>query len=86
MCPPTHTVPPHVRFPGITGRTSIKTEEVDPEDFDSVLRVNLRGIFLMCREVLPIMRRHGYGRILNIASIAGKDGNAGMPACSNLQC
>lgn len=71
-----------VQAAGITGRTNIKTEEVEPADFDSVLRVNLRGIFLMCREVLPVMRRQGYGRILNIASIAGKEGNAGMLAYS----
>eukprot|EP00320_Phaeocystis_rex_P000564 CAMPEP_0119067098 /NCGR_PEP_ID=MMETSP1178-20130426/9444_1 /TAXON_ID=33656 /ORGANISM="unid sp, Strain CCMP2000" /LENGTH=311 /DNA_ID=CAMNT_0007048735 /DNA_START=84 /DNA_END=1016 /DNA_ORIENTATION=- len=71
-----------VQAAGIVGRTNITTEEVEPSDFDSVVRVNLRGIFLMCREVLPLMRRQGYGRILNVASIAGKEGNAGMLAYS----
>jgi NAD(P)-dependent dehydrogenase (short-subunit alcohol dehydrogenase family) len=71
-----------VQAAGITGTTNITTEKVDPLDFSRVLRVNLLGIFLMCRAVLPIMRRQGYGRILNIASIAGKDGNAGMLAYS----
>ena len=70
------------RTAGITGTTNITTEKVDPTDFDRVLRVNLRGIFIMCHEVLPIMRLQGYGRILNVASIAGKDGNAGMLAYS----
>jgi 3-oxoacyl-[acyl-carrier protein] reductase len=38
----------------------------------------VHGIFLCCREVLPHMLKANYGRIVNIASIAGKDGNAGM--------
>ena len=65
---------------GITGRTGIPTAEVDPDDFERVLSINLYGIFLMCRAVLPYMERAGYGRIVNIASIAGKDGNENMLA------
>jgi len=71
-----------VQAAGITGKTNLKTEEVDPANFDLVLRVNLRGIFVMCRAVLPVMVRQQYGRIVNIASIAGKEGNAGMLAYS----
>jgi gluconate 5-dehydrogenase len=43
--------------------------EVSPEDFERVQRVNVTGTWLMCREVVPIMKRHGYGRIINIGSI-----------------
>jgi len=71
-----------VQAAGITGKTNLTTEAVDPANFDLVLRINLRGIFLVCRAVLPIMREQGYGRILNVASVAGKDGNAGMLAYS----
>ena len=45
--------------------------------------MNLSGIFLMCKAVLPQMRKQRYGRIINIASIAGKEGNAGMLAYSS---
>jgi len=65
-----------------TGLTGIKTSDVDPDNFDLVMSVNLRGIFLCCRAVLPIMARQNYGRIVNVASIAGKEGNAGMLAYS----
>lgn len=71
-----------VQAAGITGKTNLKTEEVDPADFDLVMRINLRGIFLLCRAVLPTMARQRYGRIVNIASVAGKEGNAGMLAYS----
>ena len=71
-----------VQAAGITGKTNLKTEEVDPNDFDTVMRVNLRGIFVLCRAVLPTMSRQRYGRIVNIASVAGKEGNAGMLAYS----
>lgn len=46
------------------------------------MRVNLRGIFAFCRAALPIMARQGYGRVVNVASVAGKEGNAGMVAYS----
>lgn len=71
-----------VNAAGITGHTGIKAHEVDPEDFDAVYRVNLRAAFLLTRAVVPLMLPHGYGRILHIASIAGKEGNAGMTAYS----
>lgn len=71
-----------VNAAGITGATGIKAHEVDPEDFDAVYRVNLRAAFLLTRATVPLMLPHGYGRILHIASIAGKEGNAGMTAYS----
>lgn len=67
---------------GITGQTGIKTHEVDPVDFERVFRINTTGSFLTARAVLPHMVERGYGRVLHIASIAGKDGNAGMLAYS----
>ena len=72
-----------VQCAGITGKTGIRTEEVDFKNFQTVLAVNLSGIFLICKAVLPQMRKQGYGRIVNIASIAGKEGNAGMLAYSS---
>jgi gluconate 5-dehydrogenase len=44
-------------------------DAVSPEDFERVQRVNVTGTWLMCREVVPIMKRNGYGRIINIASM-----------------
>lgn len=67
---------------GITGRTGIQTHEVDPEDFDRVMALNVKGILLSIQGVLPHMLKADYGRIINIASISGKDGNAGMLAYS----
>lgn len=71
-----------VNCAGITGKTGLKSHEVSVEDFDRVLAVNIRGSFLTCQAVLPHMLRQNHGRILNIASIAGKEGNAGMVAYS----
>ncbi len=71
-----------VQAAGVTGKTNVTTDAVDVNDFDKVMAINLRGIFLMCRAVLPTMRERKYGRILNIASISGKEGNAGMLAYS----
>jgi 3-oxoacyl-[acyl-carrier protein] reductase len=47
-----------------------------------VIEVNLTGLFLCCREVVPAMRAANYGRIVNIASVAGKDGNPNASAYS----
>lgn len=71
-----------VNSAGMTGKTNLKSHEVDPSDFDRVFALNVRGTFLTCRAALPHMLARNYGRILNIASIAGKDGNAGMLAYS----
>ena len=71
-----------VNCAGITGVTDRRSEDVELEDFDRVYRINLRGAFLLSRAVLPGMRERAYGRVLHIASIAGKEGNAGMVAYS----
>mmetsp|Transcript_13208 Transcript_13208/g.24410 ORF Transcript_13208/g.24410 Transcript_13208/m.24410 type:complete len:297 (-) Transcript_13208:115-1005(-) len=71
-----------VQAAGITGKTNLKTHEVDPADFDLVFDVNVKAMFLVARAALPTMLDKGYGRIVNIASISGKDGNAGMLAYS----
>jgi len=71
-----------VQAAGIVGATNLLTEDVDPENFDQVFRVNVQGIFHGCKAALPYMKKQGYGRIVNIASIAGKEGNAGMLAYS----
>jgi 3-oxoacyl-[acyl-carrier protein] reductase len=59
---------------GITGRT-LPLWELNESDLDQVYAVNLKGVFLACRAVIPEMLAQGYGRILNVASIAGKEGN-----------
>jgi 2-dehydro-3-deoxy-L-rhamnonate dehydrogenase (NAD+) len=71
-----------VNSAGVTGATNLKSHEVALADFELVLRVNVRGPFLTSKHVLPAMLQRKYGRILHIASIAGKDGNAGMLAYS----
>ncbi|HEV8508698.1 MAG TPA: SDR family NAD(P)-dependent oxidoreductase [Chitinophagaceae bacterium] len=67
---------------GITGKTNIKSHEVEYADLKSVFDVNFTGSFFTSKHVLPWMLKNGYGRILHIASIAGKEGNAGMLAYS----
>jgi 3-oxoacyl-[acyl-carrier protein] reductase len=59
---------------GITGRT-LPLWELDESDLDQVYAVNLKGVFLMCRAVVEEMLERRYGRIVNVASIAGKEGN-----------
>jgi len=59
---------------GIAGATK-KTWELSPAEWQQVLQVNLFGVYLCCRAVVPGMLERGYGRIVNIASIAGKEGN-----------
>jgi 3-oxoacyl-[acyl-carrier protein] reductase len=59
---------------GISGQTG-PTWELPPDDWQAVLQVNLFGVFLCCRAIVPRMLARQYGRIVNIASIAGKEGN-----------
>jgi 3-oxoacyl-[acyl-carrier protein] reductase len=59
---------------GITGGNGL-TWELEPAVWRRVLEVNLVAPFLTCRAVVPQMLRQGYGRIVNIASVAGKEGN-----------
>ena len=59
---------------GITGGNA-KTWELNPEDWRRVMEVNLNGPFYCCHALVPYLLQNGYGRIVNIASIAGKEGN-----------
>ncbi|MGN6234416.1 MAG: SDR family NAD(P)-dependent oxidoreductase, partial [Trinickia sp.] len=59
---------------GITGGNG-STWELDPAVWRRVIEVNLIGSYLTCRAVVPRMLERGYGRIVNIASVAGKEGN-----------
>ena len=59
---------------GITGGNG-PTWELDPAVWRRVVEVNLVGPYLTCRHVVPLMLKAGYGRIVNIASVAGKEGN-----------
>jgi 3-oxoacyl-[acyl-carrier protein] reductase len=71
-----------VNCAGVTGKTGMPTHEVDIEDFDRVYRINLYAAFLLTRAAVNAMLPSGKGRILHVASIAGKEGNAGMLAYS----
>jgi NAD(P)-dependent dehydrogenase (short-subunit alcohol dehydrogenase family) len=66
---------------GILGDPAPAAEE-PIEHFEHVVRVNLTGAFALSQAVLPVMADAGYGRLLHIASMAGKDGNAGMTGYS----
>ena len=66
---------------GITG-PNVPTWEYPIEDWKRVIDVNLNGLFYCNRGVAPLMRQNGYGRIVNVASIAGKEGNPNAPAYS----
>ena len=71
-----------VNCAAIVGKTNLKTHEVEIDNFDECYQINLRGAFLVSKAVVPHMLKRQYGRILHIASIAGKEGNAGMLAYS----
>ncbi len=70
-----------VNCAGITG-PNVKVWDYPPEQWQQVIQVNLTGLFHCCREVVPLMRQRNYGRIVNIASVAGKDGNPNASAYS----
>lgn len=63
-----------VNCAGVAGDNA-KVWELKPEQWTSVIDVNLNGVFYCCNAVVPHMLKNGYGRIVNIASIAGKEGN-----------
>ncbi len=66
---------------GIAGRAAPLWEQTD-EDWSKILAINLTGVFLCSRAVIQHMRTQRYGRIINIASIAGKEGNPRMSGYS----
>jgi 3-oxoacyl-[acyl-carrier protein] reductase len=59
---------------GVAG-DNVHTEEVSDDEWTRVLSINLNGVFYANRAAVPKMKARGYGRIVNIASIAGKEGN-----------
>ncbi len=67
-----------VNAAGIVGPTSTKITEYSTKDFERVYEINLKGTFLISKYVLTVMKKKGTGRVLLIASIAGKEGNPGM--------
>lgn len=71
-----------VNSAGVTGQTNIKSHEVDPDDFDRVMRINVNGCLNTFQAAVPHMLKRNYGRVLHFASISGKEGNAGMLAYS----
>ena len=66
---------------GITGPTTALWE-YDIEIWKKVVEINLMGTFNCCRAIVPNMIKNNYGRIVNVASVAGKDGNANASAYS----
>ena len=70
-----------VNSAGITG-PNMKLWDYPLAEWEQVMAINLNGVFLCCREVVPHMRERNYGRIVNIASVAGKDGNPNASAYS----
>ena len=66
---------------GITGPTATLWE-YDIEMWKKVVEINLMGTFNCCRAIVPNMIKNNYGRIVNVASVAGKDGNANASAYS----
>jgi 2-dehydro-3-deoxy-L-rhamnonate dehydrogenase (NAD+) len=70
-----------VNSAGITGPNT-KLWDYPVDAWRQVMDVNLTGLFMCCREIVPVMRAANYGRIVNIASVAGKDGNPNASAYS----
>ena len=70
-----------VNSAGITG-PNVRLAEYPPEAWAQVINVNLNGTFHCCREVSAHMQTNNYGRIVNIASVAGKEGNPNASAYS----
>ena len=67
---------------GITGPTA-PVWEYDVEMWNKIVQINLMGTFNCCRAIVPNMIKNNYGRIVNVASVAGKDGNANASAYSS---
>ncbi len=66
---------------GVTGATA-PVHQFPIDSWKRVVDVNLNGVFYCCRAIAPFMLRNGYGRIVNVASVAGKEGNPNASAYS----
>ena len=71
-----------VNSAGITGPTA-ELWNYDNKAWSDIVNINLHGTFYCCKSVVPIMIKNNYGRIVNIASVSGKDGNANASAYSS---
>jgi len=67
---------------GITGSTA-SLWDYDVEEWNNIVQINLMGTFNCCKNIVPHMIKNDYGRIVNVASVAGKDGNANASAYSS---
>ena len=67
---------------GITGSTS-SLWDYDVNEWNKIIKINLMGTFNCCKCIVPSMIKNNYGRIVNVASVAGKDGNANASAYSS---
>ena len=67
---------------GITGPTA-PLWEYNLDEWNKIVQINLMGTFNCCRAIVPNMIKNNYGRIVNVASVAGKDGNANASAYSS---
>ena len=67
---------------GITGSTST-VWEYNVSEWEKIVQINLMGTFYCCKSIVPNMIKNNYGRIVNVASVAGKDGNANASAYSS---
>ena len=64
---------------GITGPTA-PVWDYDVKEWKKIIEINLMGTFNCCKSIVPNMIKNNYGRIVNVASVAGKDGNANASA------
>ena len=67
---------------GITGSTSTLWD-YNVDEWNKIIQINLMGTFNCCKTIVPNMIKNNYGRIVNVASVAGKDGNANASAYSS---
>lgn len=74
-----------VNAAGIVGPTNTKITDYPVAEYDKIYGINLRGAFLVTKHAIAIMEQKGYGRILLIASIAGKEGNPFMAGYSSMK-
>lgn len=74
-----------VNSAGIVGPTSTKITDYAVAEYDRIYQINLRGAFLMTKWAVKVMEKANYGRILHLASIAGKEGNPFMTGYSSMK-
>lgn len=73
---PVHILVNNAGFAG----SSTPVLQFDPDTWRQIVEVNLISIFEVCRQVVPLMKHSGYGRVVNMASLAGKEGTPSMSA------